>query len=82
MQSGGYSPVGGTTFFPQNQPSAYTTHVSNPPPPPNNADNNASTAEDLVDEQRKEKERETPSWAQTSVKVYCLLEYAPMCSCP
>ena len=63
MQSGGYSPVGGTTFFPQNQPSAYTAHVGNPPPPPNNTDNSASTAEGSIDEQGEEKERETPSSA-------------------
>ena len=61
MQSGGFSPVGGTTFFPQNQPAAYTSHVSNPPPPPNNTHNNTSTAKGLINEDGEEKESETAS---------------------
>jgi hypothetical protein len=66
MQSGGFSPVGGTTFFPQNQP-AYTSHVSHnpapPPPPTTTTDNNGSaTEEDSIDvEEREEKESEMPS---------------------
>ena len=53
LQSGGFSPVGGTTFFPQNQP-AYTSVSSNPPSP---TDNN-NTAEESVGQ---EEEKETPS---------------------
>ena len=71
LQSGGFSPVGGTTFFPQNltQPAAYTSG-SHPPPPPPPAptDNDSSAPEESADQEEQEKEMESSPPSSPSEK--------------
>ena len=51
LQNGGFSPVGGTTFFPQSQSQPAYTSVSNPPPP---TDISTSTEQSQDYEEEKE----------------------------